>query len=142
MGEKNSISTDLAQTAQSAHVTVICRLKSTGLHRRPKYSRATLTSLVLCSPPRYPALLIRLEHHSWIRQTNWLYTTYKTNTVTSVIPDVQAQFKMSVYEIPQHDHRLNTHTPRVVYVLHPPCTQAILSNAAASLPAALSQMAT
>lgn len=47
------------------------------------------TSLVLCSPPRYPALLIRLEHHSWIRQTNGPYSIYKTNTVTSVIPDVQ-----------------------------------------------------
>lgn len=47
------------------------------------------TSLVLCSPARYPALLIRLEHHSWIRQTDWSYSIYKTNTVTSVIPDVQ-----------------------------------------------------
>lgn len=47
------------------------------------------TSLVLCSPARYPALLIRLEHHSWIRQTDWPHSIYKTNTVTSVIPDVQ-----------------------------------------------------
>lgn len=80
-GGKNNVWTDQIQPAPSAHAAIFIGWRGLGYVKDQNIPGALFTSLVLCSPPWYPALLVSLEHHSWIGQTNWPHIICKTNRI-------------------------------------------------------------